>query len=310
MKPNEIALHRLYDAPLPLVWEAWTNPQKAAHWWGPRGFTITTKSKDFKIGGSWVYTMHGPDGVDYPNHTTFLEIEHHSRMVYDHGGNEDQPPMFRVTALFTAIGEKTAMSMTMAFASAEVAAQSKIFIKKAGGDATWDRLAEYLSKEQNGKEVFVINRSFSAPINRVYEAWTDPAQLSKWVAPNGSLEFIRADIRAGGTTFSVMKHGADTPPIFGRATYIEVSKPHRVVYTQQFCDDKENIIRHPIAATWPETVLTTVTLTAEDENQTRVTLVWEPYGKMSDKEISTFVNARAGMTMGWTGSLDGLEAHL
>jgi uncharacterized protein YndB with AHSA1/START domain len=310
MKPNEITLHRLYDAPLPTVWEAWTNPQKTAHWWGPRGFTITTKSKDFKTGGSWTYTMHGPDGVDYPNHTKFLEINHHARMVYDHGGNENQPPMFRVTVLFTEIGAKTAMDMTMAFASEQVAAQSKTFIKQAGGNATWDRLAEYLAKEKDGKEVFVINQSFATSVNRMYDMWTNPIHLSKWLAPNGTMEFIRADIRPGGSSFSVMKHGADTPAMYGRATYIELTKPQRIVYAQQFCDDKENVIRHPMAATWPETKLTTVTLAAEDENQTRVTLVWEPYGKVSAEEVATFVNARAGMTQGWTGSLNGLEEYL
>jgi uncharacterized protein YndB with AHSA1/START domain len=308
-KTNELYLHRIYDAPLPTVWEAWTDPQKAAHWWGPRGFTLTTKSKDFRSGGSWVYTMHGPDGVDYPNHTRFLEVEPQVRMVYDHGANDDRPPMFRVTALFARAGEKTTLDMTMAFASAEAATGARKFIKQAGGDATWDRLAEYLAKQKEGKEVFVINRSFAVSIDRMYEMWTDPVHLSTWLAPNGSMEFIRADIRPGGTTFSVMKHSAQSPPMFGRASYLELRKPDLIVYTQQFCDDKENVVRHPLAATWPETMLTTVRFTAEGEHQTRVTLTWEPFGKVTREEMETFVHARAGMTMGWTGSLDGLEAY-
>jgi uncharacterized protein YndB with AHSA1/START domain len=254
--------------------------------------------------------MHGPDGVDYPNHTKFLEVEKHSRMVYEHGGNENQPPMFRVTVAFSEIGNKTQMDMTMAFASAEAAAQAKEYIKKANGDTCWDRLAEYLAKQKDGKEVFVINRSFAAPIERMYEVWTEPTHLSKWLAPNGSMEFIKADIRPGGSTFSVMKHGAKSPPMFGKANYIAMTKPQRIIYTQQFCDENENIVRHPMAATWPETMLTTVSLTAENQNQTRVTLVWEPFGDVKTQELETFVNARAGMTMGWTASLDGLEGYL
>jgi uncharacterized protein YndB with AHSA1/START domain len=309
-KANEIYIHRIYDAPLATVWEAWTNPKLAANWWGPRGFTITTQSKDFRTGGTWVYIMHGPDGVDYPNHTVFLEVENQAKMVYDHGANATQAAMFRVTALFTALGDQTKLDMTMAFANAESAAGAKKFIKQAGGDATWDRLAEYLVKQKEGKEAFIINRSFAAPIERMYAMWTEPEHLAKWLAPKGSLEFIRADIRPGGTTFSVMKHSPESPAMYGRASYIELSKPHRIVYTQQFCDDKENVVRHPMSATWPETKLTTVTLTAEDEGQTRVTIRWEPTGKFSPEELDTFVSARAGLTLGWTGSLDGLETYL
>src|SRR5205085_8312645 len=96
-KSNEIKLTRIFNAPVKTVWEAWTDPAQAAHWWGPRGFTITTHSKDFKPGGHWIYTMHGPDGTDFPNITKFLEIEKHAKLVYDHGATETQPPLFRVT---------------------------------------------------------------------------------------------------------------------------------------------------------------------------------------------------------------------
>ena len=72
---NEIRLTRVYDAPVSAVWDAWTDPEQVAQWWGPRGFTITTHSKDLRVGGHWRYTMHGPDGVDYPNVTTYFVVE-------------------------------------------------------------------------------------------------------------------------------------------------------------------------------------------------------------------------------------------
>ena len=98
--------------------------------------------------------------------------------------------------------------------------------------------------------------------------------------------------------------------LFGRAEYLEIQNPNRIVYTQQFCDENEKISRHPMAPTWPETMLTVVTFAEEDENQTRVTITWEPYGSATAEEISTFANARAGMTQGWTGSFDKLEDYL
>src|SRR5579872_3078780 len=112
-KPKEISITRVYDAPVKAVWDAWIDPKQVAQWWGPRGFTITTHSKDLKPGGHWRYTMHGPDGTNYENHTVYHEVEKYSRLVYDHGGFEDRPPLFRVTALFTEVKGKTKMELSM-----------------------------------------------------------------------------------------------------------------------------------------------------------------------------------------------------
>ena len=122
-KPNEIAITRIYDAPVEAVWDAWTDPDQVALWWGPRGFTLTTHSKDLRPGGHWTYTMHGPDGTDYPNKTIYHEVEEHVKLVCDHGGNDDRPPLFRVTVLFSEIEGRTKMDMTMALETQEAAEQ-------------------------------------------------------------------------------------------------------------------------------------------------------------------------------------------
>ncbi len=308
-KSNEIHITRIYDAPVKAVWEAWTDPKQVAQWWGPRGFTITTHSKDLKPGGHWHYTMHGPDGTDWPNKTKYFEVEKYVRLVYDHGGNDEQAPLFRVTVNFSEVKGGTKMEMSMALPTPEAAAETRKFIKKAGGNATWDRLAEYLEKEASGKEKFVINRSFEAPIGTLFEMWTDPKHFSQWLAPAGStMEFVRAEIKPGGSTFYVMSSSGTK--MYGRAKYLEINKPDRIVYTQQFVDEKENVSRHPFAPTWPETMLTTVQFTAEGPECTRVTITWEPHGATTREELETFSKARGGMTQGWTGSLDKLEDYL
>lgn len=309
-KPNELYITRIYDAPVKMVWDAWIDPEKVAKWWGPRGFTLTTKSKDVKVGGTWVYTMHGSDGVDWPNKTVFLEVEKYSRLVYDHGGNDDRPPMFRVSVNFTEVAGKTTMEMTMAFSTAEVATESKKFIKKAGGDSTWDRFAEYLAQETVGKDVFVINRSFDAPLNLMFEMFTDPKHFSQWLAPTGfDMKYIRADIKPGGNSLYCMT-GANGTTMYGKATYQEITKPNRIVYTQYFCDENENITRHPMAPTWPEAMLTTIILEPEGENRTRVNLTWEITGAATAVERETFNKAKAGMAQGWGGSFEKLDQYL
>lgn len=309
-KPNEIYIERIYDAPVKMVWEAWVDPKQVSQWWGPRGFSLTNHSKDVRTGGHWNYTMHGPDGVDYPNKTKYLEVENYSRMIYDHGGNDDQLPLFRVTANFVDLKDKTRMEMTMALATAEAASETKKFIKKAGGNSTWDRLAEFLEMESTKQDIFVINQTFSAPLNLMFELWTDPKHLGKWMGPTGSrIDYLKADIKPGGSAFYCMTGVGDTK-IYGRANYLEITKPHQLVYSQHFCDENEKMARHPMAPTWPEVMKTIVRLEAEGPNKTRVTVKWEVVGDATPLERETFNKSKTGMAQGWGGSFEKLEEYL
>lgn len=309
-KSNEIRITRIYDAPVKTVWDAWVEPEQVRQWWGPRGFTLTSHSKDVRTDGHWNYTMHGPDGTDYPNKTKYLEVEKYKKMVYDHGGNDEQAPLFRVTVLFSEMKGKTNMEMSMALATPEAAEETKKFIKKAGGNATWDRLAEYLEKQNSGKEKFVINRSFAAPIETLFAMWTEPKHFHRWLPPTGfDMEFIRADIREGGNSFYKMTNHKDVT-MYGKVMYHKIQKPDCLIYSQQFCDANENMSRHPFAPTWPETMLTHVAFTEEGPDQTRVTVTWTPCETATPEEIDVFVKAKGGMTMGWTGSFDKLDALL
>lgn len=277
-KANELSITRIYNAKVEQVWDAWVDPKQVAQWWGPRGFTLTTKRKDVRTGGDWLYTMHGPDGVDWPNHTKFVEVEKYKRLVYDHGGFEDSPPMFRVSVLFSEEKGKTKMEMTMSFASAEVLEQSKKVIKNADGNSTWDRLAEFLERESTGKEKFVINRSFEVDCDTIFSA------------------------------FYRMPFGDSV--IYGNVHYLEVKRPDRLVYMHQFANADGSPGRHPLASQWPQSLLTTVTFTEEGIGRTRVTLDWEVSGEWTQAEMDMFVNGKKSMSQGWGESFDKLEEYL
>ena len=176
---KDLKITRIYDAPVSAVWDAWTDPVQTAKWWGPRGFSITTLSKDLRVGGHWKYIMHGPDGTNWDNKTVYLEVEEFKKLVYDHGGSDDRPPLFRVTVLFSEVKGKTKMQMTMTLPSPEAAAETAKFVKQAGGNSTWDRLAEFLA-EQDGREQFVINRTFDVSIETLLAQWRNTQELAKW----------------------------------------------------------------------------------------------------------------------------------
>ena len=304
---NELRLVRVYDAPVKLVWDAWVDPKKAVKWWGPRGFTFTHHSKELRPGGTWRYTMHGPDGTDFPNIATYHEVVEHKKLVYDHGATDTTPPLFRVTVTFEEKNGKTTMDMTMRFESPEKAREISKFIKLAGGNATWDRLGEYLDHVQGNQETFIINRSFNTDIHTMFKMWTDPAHFEKWLPPTGlTMKFLKSEIKVGSQTFYSM--GNDQFTMYGGTKYLEIEPPRRLVYLQHFSDEHGNLSRHPGAPEWPAYMLSEVTFTEEGPHETRVTIRWQPYGEITPGELQAFIKEKPGMTQGWTGSLDKLEA--
>ena len=77
-----------------------------------------------------------------------------------------------------------------------------------------------------------------------------------------------------------------------------------------FCDENQKITRHPMMPTWPEAMLTTISLEAESADKTRVTVKWEVAGKATEAERETFAKAKGGMSQGWDGSFEKLEKKI
>lgn len=119
---RELAITRTFDASRDLLFRVWTSPEHIAHWWGPKGFTNTILEMDVRPGGVWRYIMHGPDGTDYPNRITYLEVVKPEKLVYMHGDDTD-PDQFRGTVTFEDLGERTRLSMKMIFKTPEDLAQ-------------------------------------------------------------------------------------------------------------------------------------------------------------------------------------------
>ncbi len=146
---REIVITRVYDAPRELVWEAVTTPEHVENWWGPRGFTTTIQKMDVRVGGEWIHVMHGPDGANYPNHSTFTEVVKPERIAYEHGGRREGGGLevhFLMTLTFEALGEKqTRLTLRQIHTTKE---KRDLVVKEfgavEGGKQTLERLAEYL----------------------------------------------------------------------------------------------------------------------------------------------------------------------
>jgi uncharacterized protein YndB with AHSA1/START domain len=312
---TEIVFSRVLQAPRELVWQAWTDPQHIVQWWGPRGFTNTTKRFEFRVGGYWEHVMHGPDGTDYPNKARFLEIVPGERITYLLGGGSDleaderRGASFRATWTFAREGENlTRLTGRMVFPSKE--ARDRVvrdYGAVEGGKQTLERAAEHVSAMLT--KPFVIAREFAAPRALVWQVWTEQEHFMAWFSPKGFKNtHARMDLRPGG----MYHYGLATPDgkeFWGKAAYREIVPPAKLVWINSFSDPDGGITRHPFSADpWPLQMLTVVTF-AEHAGKTTVTISWTPFDA-TDAERATFEKGRDSMKQGWTGTLDQLTAYL
>jgi uncharacterized protein YndB with AHSA1/START domain len=145
---REIVVSRVFDAPPELVFEAWTDPEEVVKWFGPDGFTTTIHEMDVRPGGIWRFTMHGPDGTDYPNRVEFIEVVKPERLVYNHGPDAGSEGLsFRSTVTFEEEGAATRLTLRLVFASANDRQQAVDFGASEGGRQTLERLAEHLASK-------------------------------------------------------------------------------------------------------------------------------------------------------------------
>jgi uncharacterized protein YndB with AHSA1/START domain len=137
--PREIVSARLIEAPREKVFKAFADPTHLARWWGPAGFRNTFEDFDFRPGGTWRFTMHGPDGTDYPNRSVFLDIREPARIVIQH----ESPPEFRMTITLADEAGKTRLEWRMLFDSAALRDQiAKIAVP--ANEQNFDRLQSEL----------------------------------------------------------------------------------------------------------------------------------------------------------------------
>jgi uncharacterized protein YndB with AHSA1/START domain len=137
---REIVTTRILIWPVAKVWQAWTTAETIAKWWGPRGFLNTIHRFDCRPGGEWHLTMHGPDGVNYPNELVFLAVDQNERLVIEHKPD----PHFLLTVHFEAFGEGTKVTFRQLFETQEVLSMVRT-VCVAGNEDNFDRLEKVLA---------------------------------------------------------------------------------------------------------------------------------------------------------------------
>ena len=147
---REIVISRVIDAPRELVFEVFTEVRHLSKWWGPEGFSTTTRAFEFRAGGVWEFVMHGPDGTDYQEWICWTEIAAPERIALLHGESRDDPNAFESVLTFApegSDGAATRIVMRTVFRSKE---QRDEAVEKyhaiEGGEQTLGNLAAYVAE--------------------------------------------------------------------------------------------------------------------------------------------------------------------
>jgi uncharacterized protein YndB with AHSA1/START domain len=123
------------------VFSAISHPERLARWWGPAGFTTTFERCEFRPGGQWEFTMHGPNGAHYVNASEFKEIVPDAKIVVRH----QSEPHFTLSITLSPNATGTLVEWVQAFDSPEVAAAVRHIVEPAN-EQNLDRLtAEVLA---------------------------------------------------------------------------------------------------------------------------------------------------------------------
>jgi uncharacterized protein YndB with AHSA1/START domain len=156
---------------------------------------------------------------------------------------------------------------------------------------------------------FVISRVFNAPRDLLWKCFTEPERMSQWWGPKG-VKIVKSqmDFRVGGTYHYGMQN-PDGQVMWGRKVYREITPPERVVLIDSFSDEAGGLGRHPLAPQWPPQMHTIFTFEDEPGGKTRFTVRWSPY-EATPEEQAVFDTGHDSMTMGWSGTLERLEAYL
>ena len=150
---REIVLSRVIAAPRELVFEAFTQVRHLSQWWGPDGFTTTTRSFEFRAGGAWDFVMHGPDGTDYQEWITWTDVVPPERIALVHGESRDDPKAFDSVLTFEPTDGGTRVVMRTVFPTIELRNEAvERYHAVEGGEQTLRNLAAYLAGRTGGED--------------------------------------------------------------------------------------------------------------------------------------------------------------
>ena len=165
-----------------------------------------------------------------------------------------------------------------------------------------------MAASETTAQEFTVTRTFNAPRDAVWKAWTEREALEEWWGPKGcAIEVEQLDVSPGGI-FHYSMGMPDGSKWWGIFHYVEVVKPERIVFVNSFSNESGDITRAPFSETWPKEIGNVVTF-HEEGNKTRLEHLGRPVN-VSAEEQAMFESMFGSMQQGFGGTFDQLDDYL
>jgi uncharacterized protein YndB with AHSA1/START domain len=273
LQPAPLRLSRVLHAPRETVFKAWSSADHVKRWFCPETYTIPDAKVQMHVGGPFEVCMRSPAGEQHWTRGTFVEVTPHIRLVIDmHVTGSTGEQLFRA---YTEVdfsdalgGTRMDVVQTYTFIDPSIAA-AMVAGAPEGWRTTLDKLEKEVVRMQGGTETgsrsvvhatFHLERTYDAPVARVWTALTDAAAKQKWFGgtpDRWELLERHMDVRVGGTERVKGRWEGGVVSTFD-ATYHDVIPNKRLVYCYvMHLDDKKISVS-----------LATMQLKAEDRKTT------------------------------------------
>jgi uncharacterized protein YndB with AHSA1/START domain len=273
LQPRPLKISRVLHSRRETVFKAWSSAEHVKRWFAPDPCSVPAATVDMRPGGPFEICMLLPSGDRHWVHGTFVEVTPVSRLVID----------MRVTdgagaLLFTAYTEVdlsddlggTRLDVVQSYTVSDPAVAARMI---GGAQEGWRQALDQLEREAMGMEsgtgtgarsavhaVFHLERTYDAPVGRVWKALTDANAKQKWFAGTPGRWVLlerHMDVRVGGTERLKGRWESGLVSTFD-ATYHDVIPNERLIYSYvMHLDDRKISVS-----------LATLQLTADGERTT------------------------------------------
>jgi uncharacterized protein YndB with AHSA1/START domain len=254
-KIEPLRLSRVFHAPRAIVFKAWSSAEHIKRWFAPETFTVPEATVRMEVGGPFDLCMRSPGGESHWIRGTFVDITIDARLVIDMTCTDgDGRKLFRA---FTEIdfadalgGTRLDVVQTYTLIDPSVGWMVKGAPK--GWSSTLDKLEKEVVRMQGGSDtsvrsvvhaMFHLQRTYDAPVARVWRALIDQTAKSKWFCGTpGKWELLerQMDVRVGGTERVRGRWEGGVVSTFD-AAYHDVIPNERLVYSYVMHLDEKKI---------------------------------------------------------------------
>ena len=253
-QPAPVRLSRTFHAPRELVFKAWGSADHVKRWFAPKPFTVPQATVDMRVGGPFELVMLGPDGVEHWVRGKFVEVSKFDRltidMIAEDGKGHALMRAFTELRFSEALGG-TRLDVAQTYTIIDPVAAMMVRGAPEGWAQTLDNLSAELQRMQTSTDAarsavhasFTLERTYDAPVERVFQALSDEAAKAKWFGgEEGQWRPIERsmDFRVGGRERAKGRWEGGVVSTFD-AVYHDIVPNERIVYSYTMHLDEKKI---------------------------------------------------------------------